>query len=333
MYTTRFISLKHLLPASLFQFFIHLFPIALAYILYVLLGYKNATIPLMPISIIGTAVAFYVGFKNNSSYDRMWEGRRLWGSITNASRSWASMLLALTNNHSPEEVQLLARHMVLRHVGWCNVLRLQLRRNKVWQEKYYQNYISNVQRKWNHDYATVLEETLDKFCGTGERITITGKQNAAAQLLHLQSRDIKYLKDQGIIDALEHASLASVITDLYNQQGGCERIKGYPFPRQYAVFSRLFVDIFLFLLPFGLVSEIARITPGAQWILFPVCIVVNWVFNAMEAVGDLSENPFENALTDIPMSAICRNIEIDLREMMNDKDVPERISPVDGVLM
>lgn len=332
MYTTRFISLRHLLPASFFQFFIHIVPIVTAYLLYVVFGLKNATIPLMPITVIGTAVAFYVGFKNNSSYDRLWEGRRIWGSITNASRSFASMLIALTNNKS-EDIQLLAKHMILRHVGWCNVLRLQLRRNKVWQEKYYQMYTSNVQRKWNHDYAEVLNETIDKFCGNGERIAVTGKQNAATQLLHLQSHDIKYLKEQGVIDEWEHANLTNVITDLYNQQGGCERIKGYPFPRQYAVFSRLFVDIFLFLLPFGLVSEITRLTPHTEWLLFPVCIVVNWVFNAMEAVGDLSENPFENALTDVPMSAICRNIEIDLREMMNDKDVPERLTAEKGILM
>ena len=105
----------------------------------------------MPISIVGTAVAFYVGFKNNSSYDRMWEGRRIWDSITNASRSWASMLVVLTGNHPDQDVKLLAKHMVLRHVGWCNVLRLRLRRSTVWKEKYYQDYISNVQRKWNHN--------------------------------------------------------------------------------------------------------------------------------------------------------------------------------------
>jgi putative membrane protein len=332
MYTNRFISLKHLLPASWFQLLIHLFPIMLAYLLYVVFDVKEATIPLMPVTVIGTAVAFYVGFKNNSSYDRMWEGRRIWGSITNASRTWAAMILSVTH-HQNEEVQSFIRHMVLRHIGWCNVLRLQLRRNKVWQEKYYQNYISNVQRKWNHDYAEVLQETMDKFCGSGERADLIGKQNPAAQILHLQSRDLKYLKEEGFIDAYEHTNLSNIITDLYNQQGGCERIKSYPFPRQYAVFSRLFVDIFLFILPFALVSEISRITPAAPWILFPVCIVVNWVFNAMEAVGDLSENPFENALTDIPMSAICRNIEIDLREMMNDRDIPERLTAVDGVLM
>lgn len=333
MYTTRTLKLQYVLPRSYVQLLIHMSPMVIAYVLYVVLGYKEAIIPLIPIGVIGTAVAFYVGFKNNSSYDRMWEGRRIWGSITNASRAWAAMVLALTGNNNGKEVQAMARHMVLRHIGWCNSLRIQLRRNKVWSEKYYQSYISSIQYKRSQSYEDELRETLDKFCGTEERTYTTSKQNPATHLLHLQSRDIKHLKEQGVIDNLEHANLTNVITDLYNQQGGCERLKNYPFPRQYAIFSRLFVDIFILLLPFGLVAEIARITPNAQWLLFPVCIVVNWVFNAMEAVGDLSENPFENALTDVPMSSICRNIEIDLREMMDDKEVPERLTPVDGVLM
>ncbi len=333
MYTNRTLKLQYVLPRSYIQLLIHVTPMVIAYLLYVVFGFKEAIIPLLPIGVIGTAVAFYVGFKNNSSYDRMWEGRRLWGSITNASRVWAAMVLDLTGSNENKEIQTMARHMVMRHIGWCNALRLQLRRNKVWTQKYYQSYISSIQYKDSQDYATVMRETLDKFCGESERTYATSKVNPATHLLHLQSRDIKYLKEQGVIDNIEHANLTNVITDLYNQQGGCERIKNYPFPRQYAVFSRLFVDIFIVLLPFGLIAEIARHTPNALWLLFPVCIIVNWVFNAMEAVGDLSENPFENALTDIPMSSICRNIEIDLREMMDDKEIPERLTPVNGVLM
>ncbi len=149
----------------------------------------------------------------------------------------------------------------------------------------------------NQNYETMMNETLDQFCGASERAYATSKLNPATHLL-LQNR-CKYLKNR-VIDNIEHANLTNVITDLYNQQGGCERIKSYPFPRQYAVSSRLFVDIFIVLLPFGLIAEIARHTPNAQWLLFPVCIIVNWVFNSMEAVGDLSENPFENALTDVP---------------------------------
>lgn len=333
MYTTRRLNLKHVLPRSNFLTFLHLVPVVVVYVLYVLLDLHGLAIPMAPITIVGTAVAFYVGFKNNSSYDRLWEGRRLWGSITNASRTWAAMVVDLIKDNNNEDLQLLAKHMILRQVAWCNALRLQLRRSKVWSEKYYQTYTAGIQRKWNYDYLEVMKETLDKFCGEKERNFLMEKQNIATHLLHLQSKDIKALKNRGVIDQWEHTNLTNVITDLYNQQGGCERIKGYPFPRQYAVFSRVFVDIFICILPFGLMPEIARITPNQQWLIFPICIVVSWVFNAMEQVGDLSENPFENALTDIPMSAMCRNIEIDLRQMMGDTEVPERLTPVDGILM
>jgi len=333
MYSTRRLRLRHVLPRSLMHTFIHATPIVVVYVLYHVLGYHNVAIPMAPVTIIGTAVAFYVGFKNNSSYDRLWEARRIWGSITNASRTWAALVTELlTQSHIPSSKET-ARQMVLRHIGWCNVLRLQLRRNKVWGERYYQSYTAGLQHKIDNNFADAIVETLDRFCNADEKNFLLRKQNIATHLLHLQIRDVKRLRQQGAINELEFTALANVVTDLYNQQGACERIKGYPFPRQYAVFSRVFVDIFVILLPFGLMPEIMKVTPGQPWLLFPICFIVAWVFNAMEQIGDLSENPFENALTDIPMTAMCRNIEIDLREMIGDTDIPERIQPVDGILM
>lgn len=333
MYTTRFVNLKHVLPSAVYIVIISLSSSTLVYVLYSLLGLRHVSVPLIPVTLIGTAVSFYVGFKNNSSYDRLWEARRIWGSITNASRMWSAMVTDLVMNSGREEMHAKGRQMILRHIAWCNALRLQLRRNKVWSEKYYQNYVSNLSQAETEKFEDLMEETLHRYCDPAELDVSVQKQNVACHLLHLQNRDLKYLKTQGVIDPFEHNTMTAIITDLYNQQGGCERIKGYPFPRQYAIFSRIFVDMFICLLPFGLVAEIARITPGAQWLLMPVCLVVAWIFNAMEQVGDFSENPFENAVTDIPITAICRNIEIDLLEMMNEKDLPERLRPVDGILM
>lgn len=333
MYATRRLKLSHVLPRSLMHTSIHAIPIIVVYIFYHKLGYHEFAIPMAPLSIIGTAVAFYVGFKNNSSYDRLWEARRIWGSITNASRTWSAMVIEMLSQTNNPVLLETARQMILRQVGWCNVLRLQLRRNKVWGEKYYQSYTSGLQHKINNNYADAIAETLDRFCDSDEKDYLLKKQNIATHLLHLQTRDIKKLKRDGVIDELEFTTLANIVTDLYNQQGACERIKGYPFPRQYAVFSRVFVDIFVILLPFGLMPEVMKITPDYPWLLFPICFIVGWIFNAMEQIGDLSENPFENALTDVPMTAMCRNIEIDLREMLNEEEVPERLQPVDGVLM
>ena len=62
-------------------------------------------------------------------------------------------------------------------------------------------------------------------------------------------------------------------------------------------------------------------------------MVVAWVFNVMEQVGDASENPFDNSIHDVPMTAICRSVEIELREMLGEADLPPKIVAVDGVLM
>jgi putative membrane protein len=120
---------------------------------------------------------------------------------------------------------------------------------------------------------------------------------------------------------------------LYAQQGKAERIKSFPFPRQYAYFSEIFVGLFILLLPFGLVGEFAKLGESAVWLTIPFSILISWIFDTMEKVGDTSENPFENSLNDVPMSAISRNIEIDLRELLGESELPEPLQAVDGFLM
>ncbi len=327
MYTTRFIRLKYLVPNTVYTIFIPMVSSLLVYLLYVVLGYHNIAIPLLPITLIGTAVSFYVGFKNNSSYDRMWEARRIWGGITNSSRMWGTMVLQLINDKD------ISTKLIRRHIAWCNMLRLQLRRNKVWSETYYQRYTSPLQRNDEDSFEQKADRILNKYLTPEDYAQVKKKGNIASYLLNMQNADLKALKANGVIDAMEYMTMCNIIQELYNNQGGCERIKNYPFPRQYAVFSRLFVDVFMFILPFGLISQIVELTPTVPWLIFPVCLVVAWIFNSMEQVGDFSENPFENAVTDVPMSAMCRSIAVDLQEMMDEQEVQERLKPINGILM
>lgn len=333
MYTTRFIKLKQLLPNSIYSIFVPMVSSVLVFVLYVLMDIKSIAIPLLPLTVIGTAVSFYVGFKNNSSYDRLWEARRIWGGIVNTSRMFTSLMLELVAADSSNAVRQKAECMIFRHIAWINVLRLQLRRTKTWREKYYGRYIARLMQVDPEEFDAALARTLREHCIADDFDVIRAKSNVASYLLHLQNKDLKQLKEQGVIDAIEHLELTNLVTELYNHQGGCERIKNYPFPRQYAVFSRIFVDIFAFILPFGLVAEITRVSPDNGWLLIPVTLIVAWIFNAMEQIGDFSENPFENAVTDIPISSICRNIEIDLKEMMGRTDLPPRLQPEQGILM
>lgn len=126
--------------------------------------------------------------------------------------------------------------------------------------------------------------------------------------------------------------LQKLLTELYGEQGRTERIKNSPLPRQYATSSALFILIFTFLLPFGMLKEFENLGQGLIWLMIPFNLVVSWVFSLMEYTGDYSENPFEGLMNDVPIQSIVRNIEIDFKEMMGEKDIPERTKPQIDVL-
>ena len=127
--------------------------------------------------------------------------------------------------------------------------------------------------------------------------------------------------------------LQKILNDFFVHQGKNERIKKFPFPRQYGVMSFVFVAIFILLLPFGMVSEFAKLGEWGTWLSIPFTVLVAWVYLVMELVGDYSENPFEGLGNDIPMLALCRTIEIDLKEMLGETDLPPEVEPIKGVLM
>ena len=89
---------------------------------YYFLDWTFIDIPFQPLSVIGIAVAFYIGFKNSQSYDRFWEGRKIWGGIVNYSRTWANNVLGFVID-DPEAQRIL----IYRHLAWINALRIQLR--------------------------------------------------------------------------------------------------------------------------------------------------------------------------------------------------------------
>jgi putative membrane protein len=129
--------------------------------------------------------------------------------------------------------------------------------------------------------------------------------------------------------------MQSQLTELYSLQGKCERIKNFPLPRQYTSLSIYFVYIFIFILPMGLLS--AFTTPNMPdymvWAVVPFTALLGWIFWMMEGAGDYTENPFEALAFDIPMTSLTRTIEIDLREILGETDLPEAIGPKDGFLV
>jgi putative membrane protein len=169
---------------------------------------------------------------------------------------------------------------------------------------------------------------------------LKNRVNPATHLIKNQARELVDLKDKEIIDGFQEDQLQSVLEEFYNLQGMCERIKNTPFPRQYGYFSKVFTWIFVLLLPFGLLdvfaddslSSLGNVEAWYVFLMIPFSVLISWIFITMESIGDNSEDPFEGRLNDVPMSALCRTIEIDLRDMLDEDNLPDPIKPQDNIL-
>lgn len=296
----------------------------------------NASIPFLPLSTIGIAVAFYIGFKNNSSYDRFWEARKIWGGIINYSRTWGNHVMSFISDHytetsNEEDIKVMKKELIYRHIAWVNALRLQLRRPSSFSIKISKSVKSltggtGERKHWDEEVGGFLDKKEYDF--------YTERVNAATQIVRRQGEELRILQeDKKYIDEFRYMEMMRIQEEFYNLQGKCERIKNTPFPRQYAYFSAVFTWMFIILLPFGLVGEFAKLGHSFAFLSIPFSVLISWIFYTMEAVGDNSEDPFENFINDVPMTALCRTIEIDLREMLGETELPEKVTAVKGILM
>ncbi|MCB9262183.1 MAG: hypothetical protein H6607_07395 [Flavobacteriales bacterium] len=302
-------------------------------------------VPWLPVSLVGTAVAFYVGFKNNSAYDRLWEARKIWGSIVNASRSWGTNVRGYVSNVfldekiTDEKLNGYHRRLIYRHIGWLYSLRSQLLIPTEWEHISQGGLVQKATevrlKRWGIGlYADETTQTELPQCLPQDEIDrLINAQNTATQIIDEQSQDLLKYREMNLIDDFRHMELQKILNEFYVYQGQAERIKKFPLPRQYGSMSFYFIGIFIFLLPFGLVTEFHDLGDWGAWLSIPFTVIVGWVFLMMELVGDYSENPFEGLGNDVPMLSLCRTIEIDLKEMLGETDLPEKIEPVDGVLM
>ncbi len=303
-------------------------------------------VPWLPLSVVATAVSFYIGFKNNSAYGRLWEARKIWGAIVNSSRMWGSNVRAYINDYfttdtySEEEIKAIHKKLIYRHIGWLYALRSQLLIPTAWEHINQNKMIRKVTERRMKTFGLGLQfdgvtvKELREFLPDDEIDELVKYKNTATQIIDKQSQELKELRSKDLIDDFRHMDLQKILNDFYIHQGKAERIKKFPLPRQYGSMSMIFIGIFIFLLPFGFVTEFHDLGEWGAWLSIPFTIVVAWVFLMMELVGDYSENPFEGLGNDIPMLSLCRTIEIDLKEMVKDQEIPANIEPTKGgVLM
>jgi putative membrane protein len=304
-------------------------------VLYQFAGLKWLGIPWVAIALLGTATAFIVGFKNVQTYNRNWEARQIWGEIVGCSRAWGAMCRDYVN--SPEN----AKALILRHLAWLTALRYQLRETRAW-ETTREGRNAEYQRRYAvPEKETAMEVELAKYLTGDELKGILRTNNVATQILGLQSRASRDLYACQAIVVLQLVDLQRSIKDLHLQQERSERIKDFPFPRQFATVSAFFVKLFCFLLPFGLLREFDKLNDSVDgimrgnmvWLVLPVSMVISWMFTSLDQVGESTENPFEGGANDVPISQLCRSIEIDLREMMGETELPPVLQPKNNIVL
>lgn len=301
-------------------------------------GSKYMAMPWLPISLIGTAVAFYVGFKNAQSYNRVWEARQIWGGLVNDSRKLGTMIKNLRSDEAETtDSGALRKQIIYRHIAYLYQLREQLLEPTPWEHVSQDGRVGYYNRKRRERNFGYYEKELEEIANNSylaeeEQNSLQNYNNKATQLLDRQTRDVQQLFEAKSINLMQQSGIQKVINDFYEAQGRAERIKRFPFPRTYASFSFVFVCIFIFLLPFGVVGEFGKMGGAFVWLAVPVGVIVGWTYVVMELIGDYSENPFEGLHSDIPMLSISRAIEIDLLQMLGEKDIPKPIAAKEGVL-
>tara|TARA_R110002050_G_scaffold69210_2_gene149764 strand:+ start:19268 stop:20257 length:990 start_codon:yes stop_codon:yes gene_type:complete len=286
--------------------------------------------PWQPLSVIGIAVAFYLGFKNNSSYDRTWEARKIWGSIVNNSRSFGAAVCSFVQGEKASEYQ---KELIYRHIAWMTALRHQLRLSQPWEHT-----DERLNKLYNpticEDYTNKLDKELLQYLSAEEVATYDHHSNRATQILKRQNVRLQELHDEGLYEDFRHMEFFHLTHNLYADQGMAERIKNFPFPRQYASTALWLTLVFSAFLPFGLLDVFGE--GSSIWGLLLCAFVsglITWIFFLMEKIGDYSENPFEGTYNDVPITSIARGIEIDLREMINDTNIPLKFEAENGFLM
>jgi ion channel-forming bestrophin family protein len=187
---------------------------------------------------------------------------------------------------------------------------------------YNAEYKNKFFRVEEHDNS--LAEAIKPYLSAQEYEKVMAKTNKAVQVLALQSEDLKKLLQEGFIEDFRHMELEKLLVEFYNQQGASERIKNFPYPRQYATLNMWFIKIFVVLIPFGMLAEFQKLGDCFVWLSIPFSALSGWIFTTLEKIGESSENPFEGSSNDVPITTISRTIEIDMLDIL---DVQHDLKP------
>lgn len=267
-------------------------------------GYFEEGLTIVPFTLIGLALGIFLGFRNNTSYDRFWEGRKLWGRLVNTSRTLTRQMMTLIGpapgDSGDDRLGAIHTEMVHRLVAYVHAFRHHLRSEE-------------------------MLEDARPFLPAVEAAALENESNVPIAILHRMGERFRELYAQKLIHPHHFQVLEDSLAQLTDIQGACERIKSTPIPTSYNALMHRLVAAYVFALPFGIVQSIGAFTPE-------VTLLVAYAFLGLDAIGEEIEQPFGTDPNDLPLTALSRMIEVNIRQRLGETDLPPLEKPVRGVL-
>lgn len=249
----------------------------------------------VPFTLLGIALAIFLGFRNSVSYDRYWEARKLWGGVLNDTRTLTRQISSFSDADAETR-----NKFVYGLIAFVYALRDQLRGNS-------------------------SETSLNQWLPTEWARTIQKVRFKPAVILMILAESLRQLHSEGRIQSVLFAGMDRNLSQLNEALGGCERIASTPIPFAYSVIIHRTIYLYSFLLPFGLIDTVGLMTPL-------MVTFISYTFFALEALAEEIQEPFGLEPNDLPLDAMSVMIEVTLRELIGETDLPEIPAAVDHVL-
>jgi putative membrane protein len=242
-------------------------------------------------TVLGTAIAFFVGFNNNQAYDRWWEARKIWGAIVNDSRS---LTRSLINYVDDDEA---AKRMARRHISFVYALKANLR--------------------------NAVDEIYTKYLTEHDKNEVEKHSNIHNAILNIQAMELQKLYKENKIDGFKFMEINELLVKLTDSMGACERIKNTIFPTTYSYLTKVFIWLFVVTFTLVISQDMGYFSIFMGWL-------IGFVFVSTQINGMRLVNPFDNKSSGLPLNHISRTIEINLLQMIGDEDIPEPIKPINN---
>jgi putative membrane protein len=251
-------------------------------------------LPAMPLTIatfLGTAISVLLSFKMGQSYDRWWEARKVWGAIVNDSRTYVLQLQAFVKSDTATAE---IKSMAYRQIAWCYSLGQSLR-------------------------GLPPLEGCEEFLTQDDLKALENHNNKPLGILQLNVLQVSDIHKKGVISDYLHAQINNTYVKFSDSMGMAERINNTVFPTTYRLYLHFTIYLFVIILSVGLKNIMLAYE-------IPLLMVISLLFFLLEKTAYHLQDPFRNRPSDTPVTQIARTIEINIRQLLNEKEVPQPIT-------